>query len=94
MKLKMRPDYLVQEIAGEKILIAGLSESINYSRILVLNDSAAELVNTLIAKSASIEDLVKILTDNYMVEADQAREDVKKLLNDLEQQNVLEQVEE
>lgn len=94
MKLKMRPDYLVQEIAGEKILIAGLSESINYSRMLVLNDSAAELVNTLIAKSASIEDLVKILTDNYKVEADQAREDVKKLLNDLEQQNVLEQVEE
>lgn len=94
MKLKMRPDYLVQEIAGEKILIAGLSESINYSRMLVLNDSAAELVNTLIAKSASIEDLVKILTDNYRVEADQAREDVKKLLNDLEQQNVLEQVEE
>lgn len=94
MKLKMRPDYLVQEIAGEKILIAGLSESINYSRMLVLNDSAAELVNTLIAKSATIEDLVKILTDNYRVEADQAREDVKKLLNDLEQQNVLEQVEE
>lgn len=94
MKLKMRPDYLVQEIAGEKILIAGLSENINYSRMLVLNDSAAELVNTLIAKSASIEDLVKILTDNYKVEAEQAREDVEKLLKALKQQNVLEQVEE
>lgn len=94
MKLKMRPGYLVQEIAGEKILIAGLSENINYSRMLVLNESAAELVNTLIAKSVSIEDLVKILTDNYRVDAEQAREDVEKLLRDLEQQNVLEQVEE
>lgn len=94
MKLKMRPGYLVQEIAGEKILIAGLSENINYSRMLVLNESAAELVNTLIAKSVSIDDLVKILTDNYRVDAEQAREDVEKLLRDLEQQNVLEQVEE
>lgn len=94
MKLKMRPDYLVQEIAGEKILIAGLSENINYSRMLVLNESAAELVNTLIAKSVTIEDLVKILTDNYRVEVEQAREDVEKLLRDLQQQNVLEQVEE
>lgn len=94
MKLKMKPGYLVQEIAGEKILIAGLSENINYSRMLVLNESAAELVNILIAKSVSIEDLVKILTDNYRVDAEQAREDVEKLLRDLEQQNVLEQVEE
>lgn len=92
MRLKLKPGYLIQEIAGEKILIAGQSDNINYSRMLVLNDSAAELVQTLINGETTETVLVNYLIDNYTVEVELAEKDVKDLLAELDRQQVLEQV--
>lgn len=80
---------MIQEIAGEKILIAGQSDNINYSRMLMLNDSAAELVQIMIDGETTDEDLVKFLTDNYAVEAELARRDVMSLLAELDNQRIL-----
>lgn len=92
MKLKMAPGYMIQKIAGENILIAGQSDNINCSRMLVLNDSAAELVQTLIDGEVTEENLVRFLTDNYTVGVEQAQKDVKDLLTELSKQKVLEEI--
>lgn len=89
MKLKMSPGYMIQKIAGENVLIAGQSDNINCSRMLVLNDSAAELVQTLIDDEATQEELVNFLTENYVVEVEQAQKDVEELLAELNRQKVL-----
>lgn len=92
MRFKIIPGYMIQRIAGENILIAGQSDNVNCSRMLVLNDSAAELIQTLIDKKVTEEDLVDFLTKNYAVEVEQARKDVEDLLSDLNQQKILEQI--
>lgn len=89
MKIKMAPGYMIQEIAGEKILIAGQSDNINYSRMLMLNNSAAELVQIMIDSETTEEDLVNFLTENYAVEAELAHQDVKSLLEELNNQKIL-----
>lgn len=89
MKLRMAPGYMIQEIAGEKILIAGQSDNINYSRMLMLNDSAAELVQIMIDGETTEDDLVKFLTENYAVEAELAHQDVMSLLAELDNQKIL-----
>lgn len=89
MKLKMSPGYMIQKIAGENVLIAGQSDNINCSRMLVLNDSAAELVQTLIDDEATQEELVNFLIENYVVEVEQAQKDVEELLTELNKQKVL-----
>lgn len=46
MKATIKKDFLVREIAGEKVLI-GNGEQINFSKMLVLNDTAAYLIEEL-----------------------------------------------
>lgn len=92
MKQKLKSGYMIQRIAEENILIAGQADNINYSRMLVLNDSAAELVQILIDGEATEDDLVEYLTGNYTVDHELAQKDVKALLDELEQQQILEQV--
>lgn len=92
MKVKLKSGYIIQEIAGEKILIAGHADSVNCSRMLVLNDSASELVQSLIESALTVDELAELLTETYNVKPDQARQDVEELLKKLSEQDVLEQV--
>lgn len=89
MKFSLKTGYLIQEIADEKILIAGAADTVNYTQMLVLNDSAAELIQILIDQEATEEELVESLTDRYAVTAENAKEDVKALLIELDKQDIL-----
>lgn len=91
MKMKLKPGYLIQKIAGENILITGGSGDVDFSKMLVLNDSATMLVQTLIDGEVSVEELVNVLVVNYNVEIDLAKTDVEELLNELRKQNILEE---
>ena len=91
MKMKLKPGYLVQKIAGENILIAGGTGNVDLSNMLVLNDSATMIIQTLIDREVSMEDLIEVLVVNYNVDAEHVEEDVKELLIELNKQNVLEQ---
>ena len=65
MKLKLKEGILIQEVAGEKILMASGMEEVDYSRMIVLNPSAALLAEALIERSCTLQQLVEILTDVY-----------------------------
>ena len=65
MKLKLKEGILIQEVAGEKILMASGMEEVDYSRMIVLNPSAALLAEALIERSCTLQQLVEILTDGY-----------------------------
>lgn len=92
MNLSLKIGYLIQEIAGEKILIADADNTINFSRMLVLNDSAAELVQIMIDGITTEEGLVDVLIGQYMVELEEARKDVRELLMELKRQGVLTEI--
>lgn len=91
MKMKLKPGYLIQKIAGENILITGGSGEVDFSKMLVLNDSATILVQTLIDGEVSMEELVNLLVVNYNVEINQAETDIEELLNELKKQNIVEE---
>lgn len=91
MKMKLKPGYLIQKIAGENILITGGSGDVDFSKMLVLNDSATMLVQTLIDGEVSMEELVNLLVVNYNVEINQAETDIEELLNELKKQNIVEE---
>lgn len=65
MKLKLKEGILIQEVAGEKILMASGMEEVDYSWMIVLNPSAALLAEALIERSCTLQQLVEILTDVY-----------------------------
>lgn len=91
MNAKLKPDFLVRDIAGETVLLGGGKESTNFSKMLVLNESAALIVNLLIERSCSVpDDLVDLLLQNYFVDYEEARKDVDELVGILTELNVLE----
>lgn len=87
MKATLKPDFLVHDIAGEQILIGG-GEQINFSRMLMLNETSAFLINELKKQPATDEELAQRLAETYEVDAEEARKDVQKLLRQLAEQGV------
>lgn len=90
MKATIKKDFLIHTIANEKILI-GNGEEINFSRILLLNETAAFVITELQKheQPVSAEDLAKSLHANFEVEYDEALIDVQELLHQLKEQDIV-----
>lgn len=90
MKLKLKEGILIQEVAGEKILMASGMEEVDYSRMIVLNPSAALLAEALIERSCTLQQLVEILTDVHDADEVSVAKDVEEWLEQLWELRVLE----
>ena len=93
MKVYIKKDFLIHTIANEKVLI-GNGEQINFSKMLVLNNTAAFIIAELQKQDApiAIEQLAQSLHEHFEVEYDVAFSDVKELINQLQEQEVIETV--
>lgn len=90
MKAFIKKDFLIHTIANEKVLI-GNGEQINFSKMLVLNDTAAFIIAELQKQDApiAIEQLAQSLHEHFEVEYEVAFSDVKELLDQLQEQEVV-----
>lgn len=89
MKVSIKKDFLIETIANEKVLI-GNGEQINFSRLVILSDTAAFIITELQNQSQAItvESLAQCLVDQYEVGYDEALSDVMELIQELERQGV------
>jgi hypothetical protein len=90
MKALIKPDFLIQTIANETVLI-GSGEQINFSRMLVLNDTAVHIVEQLQQhfSPVSSETLAQSLVESYQVDFPEALADVEELIRLLAEQGVV-----
>ena len=90
MKVYIKKDFLIHTIANEKVLI-GNGEQINFSKMLVLNDTAAFVIEELQKQDAHItlEELAQSLHKHFEVEYEVACSDVKELIYQLQEQEVV-----
>ena len=87
----VKDGYMVEDIAGKYVLMAPAIGDIDYSKMLVLSESAAFVVNHIIAESLSHEALVKLLLNEYDVDSALVEEELTSLMSALTRLNVLEQ---
>lgn len=89
MKATLKPDFLVHDIAGEQILIGG-GEQINFSKMLMLNETSAYLITELKKRTTATDsELAQCLTAEYEVGPEEALKDVQELLRQLGGQGVV-----
>ena len=90
MKVFIKKDFLIHTIANEKVLI-GNGEQINFSKMLVLNDTAAFVIAELQKQETpiAIEELAQSLHEHFEVEYEIAFSDVKELIYQLQEQEVV-----
>lgn len=88
MKAILKPDFIIHDIADEKVLI-GVGEQVDFSKMLMLNDTAACIITALQKQPATVEELTGLLAETYEVSLQQANEDVEALLGRLTQLGVI-----
>lgn len=83
--MKVKPGFRLTDVCGTNILIAEGKENIDFSNIISMNDSSKLLWEAIKDKDFTVEDLAKLLTDNYQIDEDtplpydQALRDAKEL---------------
>ena len=85
--MKIRGDYMLDTIGGEKIAVPLGSGS--HTGLIRLNEVGAFLWEKLM-EGTTEEDLVQDVTKQYEVGTEKAAEDVKKFLEKLKSQGLLE----
>ena len=87
--MKINPIYKVRKVAGENIILLQGKTSEDLTRVVAFNDSALLMWNELRGKEFTLDDAVKVLTDNYEVEESVARADAQKWIDNIKENNLL-----
>lgn len=77
--MRQKENIVLRTIVGQKILSIEGAQSVNMSKIITLNDSAAYLWESVAGKDFTVEDLVNLLLDRYEVDAETARKDAQAI---------------
>ena len=87
--MKLKPNFVLREVAGENIVIPIDAEAINFNGIMTLNDTGKFLWNQL-KDGVSLDDLITNLCDQYEVERNIAAQDVTMFIEKLKNHHLLE----
>ncbi len=78
--MKVKKGLELQEVCGEFIIVPAGIENVDFSKIISLNETAADIWKSVAEmEEFSIDDMVKILLEQYEVDEETAREDCAKI---------------
>lgn len=66
--MKVKPGFRLTDVCGSYILIAEGKENIDFSNIISMNESSKLLWESIQDKEFTVDDLAKILMDNYQID--------------------------
>lgn len=82
--MKVKEEYVLQNIAGKWIVIDTNARSVNFNKILALNSTGKILWDKL-EKGSDYDALVDALIDAYEIDRKLAQDDVDKFINELKE---------
>lgn len=85
----IKTGYSVENVAGQNILIAPAFEDVDYSKMLVLSESAAFVAGLLMENSLTFDEILSALDNEYEADENVMRTELTELLDRLSQYNVL-----
>ena len=87
--MKIKDGFILSEVAGQTVVVAVGKMAKQFNGCIKLNPSSALLWKTL-QKGATEEQLVETFMNEYDVQLEQAKEDVKEFVANLEKAGFLE----
>jgi len=89
--MKIRKGIKVRDVAGEHIIMRiGDGKKADMTTVIALNESSLFLFNKLVDKDFDIDDVVRLLTDEYNVDEAVARSDAESWVEKMETNALLE----
>lgn len=79
--MRIKSGFRLRDVAGEKVVTAEGPASVNFNKMVVLNETAAFLWDSLIGKSFDVKDATELLIANYGADRKIARKDAEALID-------------
>lgn len=79
--MKAKTGFNLRNVCGEQVIVAEGRENIDFSNIISMNETSAYLWNAIQGKDFTVDDVVKLLTQEYDVDEQTARKDAQALAN-------------
>lgn len=87
--MKIKSGFAKREIAGSIIVVPVGKTSLEFNGMITLNESGSFFWDCF-TNDITVDDAVKMITDEYDVDAHRARADIEKFVKMLEDNNLLE----
>ena len=87
--MKIKSGFAKREIAGSIIVVPVGKTSLEFNGMITLNESGSFFWDCF-TNDITVDDAVKMITDEYDVDANTARADIEKFVKMLEDNNLLE----
>lgn len=81
--MKLSNNYILREIAGEKIVVKQGTHGVDMTKIISFNESAAALWENFYGKEFATEDAAKFLVERYGISLETAVKDSNLWINKL-----------
>jgi hypothetical protein len=89
--MKLKKGFVLREVCGEKVIVGEGVETINFGKLISLNETAALLWKKAVELGDfTVEQLADALTEEYVVSREQALDDVKTLTSSWEETGLIE----
>ena len=87
--MRVDKEFVLREIAGDYIIIPTGKTGVEFNGLITVNEVGVSIWNML-QKEVTFDDLVKGILDEYDVEEQVAREDIREFLDNLISGGILE----
>lgn len=77
--MKIKEGFQLREVCGEYVIVAYGMKNIDFSKVINLNESAADMWKAVVGKEFTVEDLKNALLANYDVSEEQASADAQRV---------------
>ena len=88
--MKTKKGFRLRTVCGENIIVAEGIENIDFSRIISMNESSAYLWKQVEGRPFTADELTRLLTDEYEVDAETANRDVNVLIEKWKEAGIIE----
>ena len=79
--MRIKSNYKLREIAGETIVVNQGTTGVDMTRIISFNQSARMLYLELVDKDFTLEDVVSIMMDRFVITREMATKDASKWID-------------
>lgn len=87
--MKRKLDFMLQNVAGENLLVPLGAQVMDLNGLITLNETAA-CVWELLAQERTLDELAAAVTERFDVAVEIARADVRTFVNDIAKMGLLE----
>ncbi len=88
--MKLTEGFELRTLAGHNIAVPASSKNIDFSHVLILNETALTLWKHMAKGDFTANDLARVLTGTYEVSQEEATADVGQLLENMRELGMIE----